>query len=151
MIVHQNYGQLNCINTCYFDLLKVAIVDLQSDWDATLTGGSMTYVKEDDFLFFSSTFLLFFCLHSSVLLPWRLSFFCLDAKEPKNQARPDPSGRPGGPAPPQVRLWLFTIGSLSFKWMIKSRLMSRVIRLLRGVASIADFSLRFASFEMTSW
>ena len=55
IIVHQSYGQLNCINTCWFDVLKrqwgievPTFVESnegkQSDWDATLPGG-MTYVK----------------------------------------------------------------------------------------------------------
>jgi hypothetical protein len=34
-------------------------------------------------------------------------FFCLDAKEPKNQGKPDPSGRLAGPTPPSAWLFLF--------------------------------------------
>ena len=39
-------------------------------------------------------------------------FFCLDAKEPKNQGRPERSAHSSVPAPPFVWLALLTIGLL---------------------------------------
>ena len=39
-------------------------------------------------------------------------FFCLDAKEPKNQGRPERSAHSPVPAPPSVWLALLTIGLL---------------------------------------
>jgi hypothetical protein len=40
-------------------------------------------------------------MRKEVIAKGFLMFFLLDQKEPKNQARPDPSGRPGGQRHPR--------------------------------------------------